>query len=172
MKEKTITVLVRKPWQEPTLETVENSLKTMQGLVGGLIEMPGNPEFSEGLQIVCDEEGKYRDEPQPNVKWGDYDTIFGTIVFVGIGEEGEDKSLTEAQIAEAKAWIAKNKIAPVTLAESEILTKINEICRRMGLPVGDCIQKTYYAAESGKLRIIVRGNRFEANYDGSIKWKP
>ena len=103
-----IKVLVRRVGQEPTVEVVENALGTWQKLVGGYIEMPYNPEFSEGLQIICDEEGKFKSDPKPNVYWGDMDVVFGDIVFVGIGDEGENVSLTPEQITEAKDWIAAN----------------------------------------------------------------
>ncbi len=103
-----IKVLVRRVGQEPTVEVIENDLRSKQKLVGGYIEMPYNPDFSEGLQIVCNEEGKFAEEPKPNVYWGDYDVIFGDIFFVGIGDEGEDISLTPDQISEAKEWIEMN----------------------------------------------------------------
>ncbi len=103
-----IKVLVRRAGQEPTVEIIENDLRSKQKLVGGYIEMPYNPDFSEGLQIVCNEEGKFAEDPKPNVYWGDYDVIFGDIFFVGIDDEGSDISLTPDQIDEAKQWIAEN----------------------------------------------------------------
>lgn len=104
-----IKVLVRRTGQEPTVEVIENDLRSKQKIVGGYIEMPYNPDFSEGLQIVCNEEGKFADDPKPNVHWGDYDIIFGDILFVGIDDEGDDISLMPEQIDEAKKWIAENE---------------------------------------------------------------
>lgn len=108
MKDDKIKVLIRRAGQEPTVEIIPNTLKAKQEIVGGWIEMPHNPEFSEGLQIVCDEEGKFKTDPKPNVYWGDYDVIFGNIFFVAINDEGEDISLTPKQIDEAKKWIIEN----------------------------------------------------------------
>ena len=109
-----IKVLIRRACQEPVVEDVDNSLESMQKLVGGYIEMPYNPAFSKGLQIVCNEEGKFAEDPKPNVYWGDYDVIFGDIVFVGINNEGEDISLTSNQIAEAKEWISNNDASEIS----------------------------------------------------------
>jgi hypothetical protein len=104
-----IKVLVRRAGQDPAVEVIENTLAAKQKIVGGMIEMPYNPDFSEGLQIVCDEEGKFAGDPKPNVRWGDYDVMFGDIFFVGIDENtGDTISLTPEQIDEAKKWIAEN----------------------------------------------------------------
>jgi len=109
-----IKVLVRRTGQEPSVEVVENHFKTLQNLVGGNIEMPYNPDFSEGLQIVCNEEGKFVSDPKPNVYWGNCNIIFGDIVFVGIGNEGENISLTPEQITEAKEWIDNNNASDIS----------------------------------------------------------
>jgi len=55
-KESKINVLLIKPMQEPQTVTISADLKTMQNLVGGLIEeiMP----FKEEIAIICNEEGK------------------------------------------------------------------------------------------------------------------
>jgi hypothetical protein len=109
-----IKVLVRRAGQEPTVETIENTLAAKQKIVGGMIEMPYNPDFSESLQIVCNEEGKFVNDPEPNVRWGDYDIVFGDIFFVAIDGEGGTISLTPEQIDEAKKWIAENDASGMT----------------------------------------------------------
>jgi hypothetical protein len=112
-----IKVLVRRAGQEPTVEVIENDLLSKQNIVGGMIEMPHNPAFSNGLQIVCNEEGKFLDDPKPNVYWGDYDVVCGDILFVGIDDNsGDTVSLTPEQIAEAKAWIKENDASEITEA--------------------------------------------------------
>ena len=109
MKNDKIKVLIRRAGQEPTVEVIDNTLNAKQAIVGGMIEMPYNPEFSSGLYIVCNEEGKFVDDPKPNVYWGDYDIIYGDIFFVANDENsGESVSLTPEQIDEAKGWIADN----------------------------------------------------------------
>jgi hypothetical protein len=95
------------------VEEIGRTLEALQKIVGGRIEMLDNPDFSEGLQIVCDEENKLVNDPQPNVYWGDYDAVCGDILFVGIDGEGETVSLTPKQIDEAKKWIATNDASPV-----------------------------------------------------------
>jgi hypothetical protein len=110
-----IKVLVRRAGRQPTVEVIDNTLEAKQKIVGGMIEMPYNPAFSEGLQIVCNEEGKFADDPKPNVYWGDIDIMFGDILFVGVDEStGETVSLTPEQIKEATAWIAENDASGAT----------------------------------------------------------
>jgi|GEM_PF-1017585 len=116
MKDDKIKVLIRRADQEPAVEVIDNTLKAKQEIVGGYIEMPYNPDFSADLQIVCDEEGKFKNDPKPNVYWGDYDVIMGDIFFVGISDEGESISLTPAQIDEAKKWIKDNDASGISAA--------------------------------------------------------
>jgi hypothetical protein len=109
-----IKVLVKKAGQEPTIEIIENDLHTLQVIVGGYIEMPYNPDLPSNLQIVCNEEGKFIENAKPNVRWGDYDVIFGDVLSVGIGSEGETISLTPKRIIKAKEWIAENDASEFT----------------------------------------------------------
>jgi hypothetical protein len=136
-----IKVLVRKAGQEPTVEVIENTLAAKQKLVGGMIEMPYNPDFPEGLQIVCNEEGKFTDDPKPNVHWGDYDIIFGDIFFVGIdNNEGETISLLPKQIDEAKKWIADNdasQIAETNIDHRDLIDVIEDLYADMNLSAPD-----------------------------------
>jgi hypothetical protein len=107
--EKDLKVLIKRAGQpEPTVETIKSGFRSLQAVVGGFIEMPYNFSFSEGLQVVCNEEGKLVDDAKPNVKWRDCDILFGDIVFVGIDDSGKTISLTDEQIAEAKKWIEEN----------------------------------------------------------------
>lgn len=107
MKNDKIKVLVKRVGQPATVEVIENTLNAKQAIVGGYIEIPYNPEFSEGLDIVINEEGKYSDDPRPNVYWGDTDVIYGDIFFVG-ARDGEHISITPKQIEEATNFIAEN----------------------------------------------------------------
>jgi hypothetical protein len=107
MKEGTIKILVRRAGQEPTVETIRNHFTAMQEIVGGTIQMPYNPDLKD-VQMVCNDEGKFLEDAQPNVRWGDYDVIFGDIFFVGTNKAGGSVSLTEAQIAKARKFIADN----------------------------------------------------------------
>lgn len=124
-----IKVLVRRVGQEPTVESIDNTLEAQQKIVGGYIEMPYNPELSKDLKIVINEEGKFADDPKPNVFWGDHDVIYGDILFVNVDENsGETISLTPEQIDEAKKWIINNDASgfdgadAMDLATTEVYT--------------------------------------------------
>ena len=59
--------------------------------------------------------------------------------------------------------------------ESQWLVKCNEVARTNGLPTGAFVERIYYAAESGALRLVVAGNRYEAvqgSDTGEVFWKP
>lgn len=108
MKEKKIRVLVRRAGQEPTVEVIANTLAAKQQIVGGMIEIPYNPSFIKGVELVCNEEGKFLDDPKPNVYWGDMDVVFGDIFFTAHNEEGDAVSLSPEQIEEARKFIEEN----------------------------------------------------------------
>jgi len=112
MKDSTIKVLVRKVGQEPAVEVIENNCKALQSIVGGNFEMPYNPEFKTGLKIVCNLEGKFAQDPKPNIYWGDGDIIFGDICFVG-EKKGKTVSLSPEQIAETKQFIEDNDASEI-----------------------------------------------------------
>jgi hypothetical protein len=87
---------------------IERNLETFQSLVGGWIEAVGG----EGWTGYLDEDGKLKDDPQPNRKaerfmrehgWNGspYDVIVGNVVFMGPPDvEGDDTSLPERFFAE------------------------------------------------------------------------
>lgn len=103
MKDKRITVVYKQPELEPKLVVMENSLRQMQDLIGGYIEIG---EYicktrNEALVIVCDEEGKLK-KKEPNIlsdhgAW--IDVIVGPVFAAKIsGEEFADMTETEAQV--------------------------------------------------------------------------
>jgi hypothetical protein len=94
MKEKNIKVVIVEPQKPARVETINNTLQTLQGLVGGYIECVRE----EGFDIIINEEGKlFEHEPNFSIYPNDY--IAGTAVFAGVDySQGEFKSLTESQI--------------------------------------------------------------------------
>lgn len=78
-----ITAIIKRPGEDAEVETIENTLKTFQNIVGGYIECV---TIEPGLVAVVDEEGLLKDYSF-NMKLGIHQ-LFGTIVFVGVdGEE-------------------------------------------------------------------------------------
>ena len=96
MKEK-ITVMVKEPEEVAQVKEIDNTLDQLHKIVGGYIEVTG---FTDNILIICDEEGKMK-WLRPNFQLRN-DTIVGTVIFVGNGEDGEFKSLTIGQIEKIK----------------------------------------------------------------------
>ena len=86
-------VLIIEPGKEPRLTAVENNLKTLQGIVGGYIEVVY--PFEESVGLICNEEGKLIGLPL-NRCLEDYDIIAGTFMVVGLSD-GDFCSLTPEQ---------------------------------------------------------------------------
>ena len=71
-------VIIKEPNCEPILKEVRHDLKTMQCIVGGLIEHISYPKLN-GVDIWCNEEGKLLNL-EPNIHMPEYqDDIVGTI---------------------------------------------------------------------------------------------
>jgi hypothetical protein len=95
MREKNIKVIIVEPSKPVRIETIANELKTLQGIVGGLVERLD----LDGFDILFNEEGKLEDlEPNFGIFDG-MDYIAGTAVFAGVNyNTGEWTSLNEKQI--------------------------------------------------------------------------
>lgn len=74
-----IYAMVKRPGKPVAWEIIDNSLTSLQQLVGGYIEMV-TLEDRETVMVI-NEEGKFRSDCQPNFSWRG-DIIMGTAVFV------------------------------------------------------------------------------------------
>ena len=85
-----IRVIIKQPG-EPGMEMmIENSLKELQRIVGGYIQVI---QPMQHLAVIVNEEGKLMDLP-PNIFYGG-DLLVGTIIFVGVdGEDFTDVPIT------------------------------------------------------------------------------
>ena len=107
-----IKVLLYEPCKEPRMVEIDNSLKAMQDVVGGYIEVLS--PWSNDVVIVCNEEGKLRGlEPngvvrfyQGNTATSHYDIICGTffVAQAPIFSDGFD-SLPEDNAEAVQAFI-------------------------------------------------------------------
>ena len=93
-------ILVVEPERRPEVREIDDSLKVMQQIVGGLIQ----PIYlDDSVALVCNDEGKLMDLP-PNRglrnKDGQiYDIVFGTFFLCGVPADGNHfTSLTPEQI--------------------------------------------------------------------------
>lgn len=85
--------IIKKVGENPRVEEIENELKTLQGIVGGYIEVVS---MGEGIALVLNEEGKLVGLPA-NFGLG-RDVIVGDVLFVAYGNDGEFTDLTDFQI--------------------------------------------------------------------------
>ena len=98
MSEK-IRIVVAEPGKLPAVTFISDSLKDMQQIVGGYIELFEMTE--SGIDLFCNEEGKLINLV-PNRYFPELrDVICGTIIAIGHDEEGAAISLTDEQVNEA-----------------------------------------------------------------------
>ena len=103
-----INVLIVEPFELPYEKEIPNTLEAKQKIVGGHIECTCLLD-DDSVSIICNEEGKIRGLPL-NRDIG-YDIIAGTFIIAGDDyENGEFKSLTDAQILKYKIKFGKESI--------------------------------------------------------------
>lgn len=83
-------VLVIEPEMIPRIESIGDDLKSLQQVVGGLIE--ATYPYDDPVAIICNEEGKNLGLPL-NRRLESYDIIAGTFIICGLSEDNFD-SLT------------------------------------------------------------------------------
>lgn len=105
---KEIRVIVKEPGHKSTVKEMVVDLKSLQGIVDGMIEIVPMPNL-DGVDIVLNEEGKLLGL-DPNIHLPEYDDIaVGNIVVCGFEEEtGGHRSLTDDEVKKAQAFLEKN----------------------------------------------------------------
>lgn len=100
-KEKTIRVLVKKPYEPVEEQIIENDLKPKQEIVGGYIQCLDSG--IEDIDIIINEEGKLLGL-EPNIIWSfGRDILVGNVIFSRLNwENGEFVSLTDKDIEDIK----------------------------------------------------------------------
>ena len=99
-------VLIVEPEKRPEEREIDGKLETMQGLVGGLIQVLY--PFEDRVALVCNDEGKLLGLPLNRALRGKngqpYDIISGTFFLCAAPADSEDfQSLTEEQVNKYKA---------------------------------------------------------------------
>jgi len=93
-------ILVVEPERRPEVREIDDSLKAMQQIVGGLIQ----PIYlDDSVALVCNDEGKLMDLPPNRGLWDKdgqiYDIVFGTFFLCGVPADSDHfTSLTTEQI--------------------------------------------------------------------------
>ena len=98
-------ILVVEPERRPEALEIDGSLKSMQKIVGGLIE--AIYPFEEAVALVCNDEGKLMNLPMNRVLRDSdgqiYDVISGTFFLCGAPEDCDHfTSLTQEQLERYK----------------------------------------------------------------------
>ena len=103
MSKPKIRVLVCEVGKQPEVREIENDLSAMQQIVGGYIEAVG---LEPQVHLICNEEGKLTGLPlnRPILGLlGGSDIVCGNFFITRHDEEGENISLTDADIARYRA---------------------------------------------------------------------
>jgi len=106
-----IKALVKEPNKPCKVVMIDDSLKSYQKQVGGLIEFVVIQDLHDkGIVCYCNEEGKIL-ELKPNfaLSWNGkvYDIVVGSVVFVRDDEDGGSTSLTDDDIKLIKTHLRK-----------------------------------------------------------------
>ena len=87
------------------LKWIEDSLESLQEIVGGYIEMPNVSSLDEkGISMIINEEGKFISGLRPNAVFVDdhdeiLDLVMGNIIYAAYDEEGNTVGLNDEQIS-------------------------------------------------------------------------
>ena len=101
MKEQKLRVVIVEPQKEARVEVIENTLESLQRIVGGYIE--AFYPFDEEVAVICNEEGRLLKLPPNRVIYNAftgtvYDIIVGTFFIVGArADEDNFTSLTDEE---------------------------------------------------------------------------
>ena len=97
-----MNVLVIEPMKEPYVKEIDGKLKTLQGFVGGLIQVL-YPFEDEHIALICNDEGKLLGLPLNralrNSRGEIYDIVSGTFLICSAPPDSESfESLSDEQI--------------------------------------------------------------------------
>lgn len=85
-------VIVIRPYSQPKVEEIENTLEAKQAIVGGYIE--AIYPWDDEIALICNEEGKLMDLPLNRFLYDEdgtpYDYIAGTFLICGAPSDSEN----------------------------------------------------------------------------------
>lgn len=104
MENKKLKIIIKLPYKDLTIDTVNDNLKDFQNIVGGYIETLDFPNVPDAV-MVFDEEGKMKGL-QGNFFIPHYeDCIVGNCFIVGCDHDGNFIDLTDKQIKQIEHYI-------------------------------------------------------------------
>lgn len=111
-----IKVIIKRANQNPEITEIDSTLKTLQNIVKGNIEMIPFPNI-KNVSIILNEEGKL-DGLDPTLITPEYgDILVGNLIIAGICR-GETVSLTDNQIKKCNTYLQKNQIIDMDIYEA------------------------------------------------------
>ena len=110
---------------------IENTLKELQKIVGGYIEIPYiSKVFAENdIDIIINEEGKFIEDCKPEIAIVDKETnsildiVYGNCIFASHNEEGDTIELNDKQVKIVKDELKMN-VSLVYPNGKEYITKL------------------------------------------------
>ena len=110
-----MTVLIVEPGKVPRRAEIGNDLKSMQEVVGGLIQAVY--PFEEPVALICNEEGKLQNLPMNRFLMDEngvvYDLVVGTFFLCSAPADSEKfESLSEEQISRYHEVFRNPKLFP------------------------------------------------------------
>lgn len=110
-----ITVLVVEPGKAPQVTEIDNTLESMQKIVGGYIEAF---QLDKNTALWCNEEGKINNLPYNRAVGND--VIAGTFFIAGDAHDGESCSLNKEQISKYTDMFANTQPPEVELTNEHL----------------------------------------------------
>lgn len=91
-----VRVIVFRPGATPETTTIASTLEAMRALVGGNL---GGLKIAPSIYLHFDDEGRESGKPTCAFVDGLGDVVVGTCFAVGVDDQGETRSLDDAEIA-------------------------------------------------------------------------
>lgn len=104
---KKLTVLIKEPAQEPRLKEIDNDIGAIQNIVDGYARYLSLPNIRNVICCANEDATIENENYMPNLLNPFIDcTVAGTVVMVGINDDGSFKSLNQKDVKKCKRYCA------------------------------------------------------------------
>jgi len=104
---KKLTVLIKEPAQEPRLKEIDNDIGAIQNIVDGYVRYLTLPNIRNVICCVNEDAKLKINNYAPNLLYPITETtIIGTVVMVGVNDDGSFKSLNQKDVKKCKRYCA------------------------------------------------------------------
>lgn len=105
MENKQIKIIIKKPYQEAYVDEIDNSFDSFKKIIGAQTVEFATAPFDKTIEMLLDEDGKYKTLAGNFMVPEFRDCIVGTCIFASYDNKGEVQSLSEKQIAKTLKYI-------------------------------------------------------------------